>query len=204
MQDLIIYNENQVIIQANEKIYQDTQANFLQDYDKKVSYKTIDYNRATESCWLNGEAFQPYPNEVCEEILNSIDTLLAKKAEREAPPAPTLKELKVQKITDLKNTRDNKEVLPINYQGYSFDYDAKARDRISAAIVALEVAGASATLTWTTTDNKDVKVSASDLRGVIAQVALRSDKLHTAYRKAKEQVEVATTKEEVENVALEV
>lgn len=35
MQDLIIYNEKQVIIQANEKIYQDTQANFLQDYGKK-------------------------------------------------------------------------------------------------------------------------------------------------------------------------
>lgn len=117
-------------------------------------------------------------------------------------PLPTLEEIKTAKIAELKAERDSKEVEPINYQGYSFDYDSKARDRISAAIIALEVAGASAALTWTTADNQDVKVTASDLRGIIAQVALRSDKLHTAYRKAKEKVESATTKEEVEAIIL--
>ena len=115
-----------------------------------------------------------------------------------------LKVIKQRKITELKYQRDKAEVEPIIYQGYSFDYDDKARDRISAAIVALEVLGASVTLIWTTADNKDVKVTASDLRGIIAQVALRSDKLHTAYRKAKEKVETAITKAEVENVVLEV
>ncbi len=119
-------------------------------------------------------------------------------------PLPTLEEIKQRKIAALKAQRDEAEVEPIAYQGYSFDYDAKARDRISAAIVALEVAGASTTLTWTTADNKDVKVTASDLRGIIAQVAVRSDKLHTAYRKAKEKVETAITKAEVKNVVLEV
>ncbi len=111
---------------------------------------------------------------------------------------------KNRRIETLKMQRDKAEVEPIEYQGYSFDYDSKARDRISAAIVALEVAGASATLTWTTADNKDVKVTASDLRGIIAQVALRSDKLHTAYRKAKEKVGAATTKAEVKDIVLEV
>lgn len=115
-----------------------------------------------------------------------------------------LEVIKQRKITELKYQRDKAEVEPIIYQGYSFDYDDKARDRISAAIIALEVAGASVTLTWTTADNQDVKVTASDLRGIIAQVALRSDKLHTAYRKAKEKVETAITKAEVENVVLEV
>lgn len=119
-----------------------------------------------------------------------------------ALPLPTLEEIKTAKIAELKAQRDEAEVEPITYQGYAFDYDSKARDRISAAIVALEVTGASATLTWTTADNRDVKVTASDLRGIIAQVAVRSDKLHTAYRKAKEKVEAAATKEEVENVAL--
>ncbi|WP_455999520.1 DUF4376 domain-containing protein [Phascolarctobacterium succinatutens] len=115
-----------------------------------------------------------------------------------------LEVIKQRKIAELKYQRDKAEVEPIIYQGYSFDYDDKARDRISAAIVALEVLGASVTLIWTTADNKDVKVTASDLRGIIAQVALRSDKLHTAYRKAKEKVETAITKAEVENVVLEV
>ena len=115
-----------------------------------------------------------------------------------------LEVIKQRKITELKYQRDKAEVEPIIYQGYSFDYDDKARDRISAAIVALEILGASVTLTWTTADNKDVKVTASDLRGVIAQVALRSDKLHNAYRKAKEKVGAASTKEEVEAMELEV
>ena len=114
----------------------------------------------------------------------------------------SLESIKEHKILTLKIQRDNLEVEPIAYQGYAFDYDSKARDRINAAIIALEVAGSSALLTWTTTDNQDVKVSASDLRGVIAQVALRSDKLHTAYRKAKEKVEVATTKEDIEAIEL--
>ena len=110
--------------------------------------------------------------------------------------------LKERKIETLKMQRDKAEVEPITYQGYSFDYDEKARERINAAIIALEVAGASATLTWTTADNKDVKVTASDLRGIIAQVALRSDKLHSAYRRAKEKVATASAKEEVEAITL--
>ena len=113
-----------------------------------------------------------------------------------------LESIKERKIEALKMQRDKAEVEPIAYQGYSFDYDDKARDRISAAIIALEGAGSSATLTWTTADNKDVKVTASDLRGIIAQVALRSDKLHMVYRKAKEKVETTTTKEEVESINL--
>lgn len=109
---------------------------------------------------------------------------------------------KNRRIEILKMQRDKAEVEPIEYQGYSFDYDDKARERINAAIIALEVAGVSAALIWTTADNQDVKVTASDLRAIIAQVALRSDKLHTAYRKAKEKVETATTKEEVEAINL--
>ena len=123
-------------------------------------------------------------------------------------PAPTDAELlasaKPAKIAELKAERDAREVEPVECDGNLYDYDSKARERINAAIIALEVAGASATLTWTTADNRDVKVTASDLRGIIAQVALRSDKLHTAYRKAKGKVEAATTKEEVENIVLEV
>lgn len=111
---------------------------------------------------------------------------------------------KARKIETLKMQRDEAEVEPIIYQGYSFDYDDKARERINAAIIALEVTGTSATLTWTTADNQDVKVTASDLRAIIAQVALRSDKLHTAYRKAKEKVEAAITKAEVKNIVLKV
>lgn len=118
-------------------------------------------------------------------------------------PLPTLEEIKQHKIAELKVERDIKEVEPIEYQGYSFDYDSKARDRINAAIIALDVQGANASIDWTTADNADVKVTADDLRCVIAAVAQRSNALHVAYRAAKNKVGQAITVAEVEAVTLD-
>ena len=115
-------------------------------------------------------------------------------------PIETLRE---RKIMELKRQRDTAEVTPIEYNGHSFDYDDKARDRINAAIIALSLQGKGATIDWTTADNQDVKVTANDLRMVIAAVAVRSNTLHTAYRAAKEKVEAAQNKEEVEAIKLE-
>lgn len=113
-----------------------------------------------------------------------------------------IENVKQRKILMLKRQRDTAEVEPIEYGGHSFDYDDKARDRISAAIIALDVQGEGASIDWTTADNKDVKVTADDLRMVIAAVAVRSNSLHTAYRAAKEQVEQATTAAEIEKITL--
>lgn len=115
---------------------------------------------------------------------------------------PTLDEVKAAKVAELKEQRDAQEVEPITYNGYPFDFDIKARERINAAIIALENAGEGTSLIWTTADDRDTEVTASDLRGIIAQVALRSDKLHSAYREAKIKVESAPTKNEVEAVTL--
>lgn len=99
---------------------------------------------------------------------------------------------------------DSKKVEPITYNGNRYDYDDKARERINAAIIALDVQGADASIDWTTADNADVKVTANDLKMIIAAVAVRSNKLHTAYRIAKEKVEEATTAADVEAVTFEV
>lgn len=115
-----------------------------------------------------------------------------------------LEVVKQRKIMELKYQRDSKEVEPIEYNGHSFDYDDKARDRINAAIIALSLQGADASIDWTTADNQDVKVTANDLRMVIAAVAVRSNALHTAYRKARERVEAAQNKEEVGAIILKV
>ena len=116
--------------------------------------------------------------------------------------------IKQRKITELKYQRDKAEVEPIVYNENTYDYDDKARERINAAIIALDVqsnlAKTTASIDWTTADNKDVKVTADDLRMVIASVAQRSNNLHVAYRVAKEKIEKASTKEEVEAITLEV
>ena len=159
------------------------------------TYKNKDYTTFRELSETLGKDGIFIPLSISEDSLKDLGVTVTTEEE-------SLESVKEHKILTLKIQRDNLEVEPITYQGYAFDYDSKARDRINAAIIALEVAGSSALLTWTTTDNQDVKVSASDLRGVIAQVALRSDKLHTAYRKAKEKVGAATTKEDIEAIEL--
>jgi hypothetical protein len=118
-------------------------------------------------------------------------------------PERTIDEVKADKVQSLKTERDSKEVEPITYNGNSYDYDDKARERINAAIIALDVQGADASIDWTTADNADVRVTANDLRMVIAAVAQRSNALHVAYRVAKAKVEQATTVAEVEAVTLD-
>lgn len=113
-----------------------------------------------------------------------------------------LENIKQRKILMLKRQRDTAEVEPIEYNGNSFDYDEKARDRINAAIIALSLQGEDASIDWTTADNQDVKVTANDLRMVIAAVAVRSNALHTAYRKAKEKVEAAQNKADIEKITM--
>ena len=113
-------------------------------------------------------------------------------------PSQPLDELKQAKITEFKNIRDAEEVKPIEYNGNLFDYDEKARDRINSAIIALDMTGQS--IEWTTADNTNITVTANDLRGVIANVAVRSNELHIKYRELKEQVEACTTKEDLDKI----
>lgn len=120
-------------------------------------------------------------------------------AETEEP----IENVKQRKIVELKRQRDAAEVEPISYGGRLYDYDDKARDRIAAAIIALDVQGEGAKISWTTADNEDAVVTAQDLRMIIAAVAVRSNALHTAYRVAKAQIEAAVTADEVRAVCME-
>lgn len=119
-------------------------------------------------------------------------------AEAEEP----IESIRARKIMELKRQRDVAEVEPISYNGNSYDYDSKARDRIAAAIIALDVQGEGTTIKWTTADNEDAVVTAQDLRMIIAAVAVRSNALHTAYRAAKAKVEAAQSKDEIDTISI--
>lgn len=159
------------------------------------AWEQVEDNRSTEY-WLPGEGYGTPAHEMKE--LGPLPEGATTTA-----PEQTLDELKAAKLKALKAERDNKEVEPIEYNGNSFDYDEKARDRINAAIIALEVAGEGTSLEWTCADNTDATVTAADLRNIIAAVALRSNTLHIAYRTAKTAVEAAQSKEELEAIVLE-
>lgn len=119
-------------------------------------------------------------------------------AETEEP----IENVKQRKIMELKRQRDAAEVEPIEYGGHLYDYDSKARDRISAAIIWLDAQGDGAKISWTTADNEDSAVTAHDLRMIIAYAAERNNKLHTAYNTAKEQVEAAQSKAEIDAISI--
>ena len=158
-------------------------------------YKDKTYTNVYELSEALGKDGVFIPLSISDEALAELGVTVM----REEEP---LENVKQRKILMLKRQRDAAEVTPIEYNGHSFDYDDKARDRINAAIVALELQGEGATIDWTTADNQDVKVTANDLRMVIAAVAVRSNTLHMAYRKARELVEATSTAEEVEAVTM--
>lgn len=163
----------------------------------KYKYKDKTYTHTYPLSEALGKEGIFIPLSISDESLAELGVIITHEEE-------PLEVIKQRKIAELKYQRDEAEVEPIAYNGHSYDYDSKARDRISAAIIALELQGEGATIEWTTADNADTPVTANDLKMIIAAVAVRSNALHTAYRKAKEKVEAATTKEEVKNVVLEV
>lgn len=111
-------------------------------------------------------------------------------------PAP-LEYIKHKKQLEFKSNRDEEEVLPIEYNNNLYDYDEKARDRINAAIIALNLQGPEATIDWTTADNKSANLTALDLQMIIGAIAIRSNELHVKYRNLKDSIAEASTEEEI-------
>lgn len=161
------------------------------------TYKEQTYSNLYELSEVLGKEGVFIPLSIGDESLTELGVTVTHEEE-------PLENIKQRKILMLKRQRDTAEVEPIEYNGHSFDYDDKARDRINAAIIALELQGEETTIEWTTADNADTPVTANDLKMIIAAVAVRSNKLHTAYRIAKEKVEEATTAADVETVTLEI
>lgn len=159
------------------------------------TYKEQDYSNLYDLSEALGKDGIFIPLSISNEALAELGVTVM----REEEPIENVKQ---RKILMLKRQRDAAEVEPISYGGRLYDYDDKARDRIAAAIIALDVQGEGAKISWTTADNEDAVVTAQDLRMIIAAVAVRSNALHTAYRVAKAQVEAAVTADEVRAVAM--
>ena len=162
---------------------------------KTYTYKANSYDNLYDLAEALAHDGTFIPRTISDTDLEQLSVVVA---EAEEP----IENVRARKIIELKRQRDAAEVEPVEYGGHLYDYDSKARDRIAAAIIALDVQGDGAKISWTTADNEDAVVTAQDLRMIIAAVAARSNKLHTAYRVAKAQVEAASTAEEVEAVIM--
>lgn len=162
---------------------------------KTYTYKANSYDNLYDLAEALAHDGTFIPRTISDTELEQLGVVVA---EEEEP----IENIRARKIMELKLQRDAAEVEPVEYGGYLYDYDSQARDRIAAAIIALDVQGDGAKISWTTANNEDAVVTAQDLRMIIASVAARSNKLHTAYRTAKAQVEAAGTTEEVEAVTM--
>lgn len=161
---------------------------------KTYTYKTKRYDNFYDLSEALGADGVFIPRTISDTDLKELGVAVV---EAEEPIA----NIRARKIVELKRQRDSKEVEPIAYGGNLYDYDSKARDRIAAAIIALDVQGEGASISWTTADNDDVVVTVQDLRAIVAAVAVRSNLLHIAYRTAKAQVEAAQ-KAEIDAISI--
>lgn len=204
---------NDVLIIDGQKEYHEDKATFFLDggtltpikvtregVTEVVEPKEVIYDD-NQCCCVVNDVFYDYPNDDLDGYIALVDTFIKSKADREYVP-PTFEEIVAAKLSELKTTRDTLETEPIEYNGNRYDYDDKARDRINAAIIALDIAGEGASLSWTTAGNTEATVTANDLRAIIAAVAVRSNELHIRYRNAKAKVEEAQTAEELEAIEL--
>lgn len=114
-------------------------------------------------------------------------------------PKPALDEIKLQKIEALKQERSNREEAPVAYLEKLWDFDAKARDRITAAITALEMSEMEY-IVWTAYDDTSSALTANDLKGIIATAAIRGNELHEQYRVLRDAVNAATSQEEIDAI----
>lgn len=162
----------------------------------KYNYKDNQYNSIYDLSEALGHEGVFIPLSLSDEALAGLGVTVM----REEEPIENVKQ---RKILMLKRQRDVAEVEPIAYNGHLYDYDSKARERINAAIIALDQQGADAAIAWTTADDNDVTVTAADLRAVIAAVAMRSNALHVKYRTLKHQVQECKTMEELEAIKWE-
>lgn len=83
MSDLFLIRKGEVNLLKNDILYIDTVENFKLDGANVPDDLTeIDYVPELKQCKLNGEYFQPFPNEFAEECFTNFDTLVANKKKR--------------------------------------------------------------------------------------------------------------------------
>ena len=143
-----------------------------------------------------------YPDSSMDMIFSNIDSYLQAQAKRNAPPEPSLDEVKETKIEEMKAERDYREVQVIEYNGKSFDYDAKSRERINQARQYLEDNNLESIL-WTCADGTLTLVTVEDFKNINTISATRSTELHEQYNKLKVYINGLSDIEQVKEVTFD-
>lgn len=115
---------------------------------------------------------------------------------------PTLDDVKERKIEQLKSERDNEEESPVTTDLGDFDFDVKARARITGAKDVLR--GTENKIEWTLADNTTFEVGFAELKNVTDIAAVRCNALHLKYRDLRDLVNSCTNIRDVEKISWDV
>ena len=193
MQDLMVIKGERVIVQASNKVYEDSLENFILDGGENLpdDVESLDYNKTVKSCWINDVAFQKFPNEYAERVLASIAELVSNKENREHEEAL---EQEAEQLANL--TQEEKDSLAlflakeeraqavsnitVELDGMVFDGNEASQSRMGRTIAAAVALGVDLTTekrTWVLADHSIVEVTIAQLAQVLklagdAQTAL--------------------------------
>lgn len=117
-----------------------------------------------------------------------------------------LDHLKTKKKEEINQARDKAEQGGFEYMGKVFDSDQISCQRISTATQALQLmnlseSGSIPVITWTCADNTTIDLTASDLAGLVIALMEHSNSCHQKATELKEQIEKATTEEELNAIS---
>ncbi|MBA3622940.1 MAG: DUF4376 domain-containing protein [Methylibium sp.] len=114
-----------------------------------------------------------------------------------------LTQRKADKWAEIKAERDRLEAAGFPYLGTRFDADPRSVLRIVSAVQAAQAAagtGKPFTVAWTGQNNRAVPMNAAALAGMSVALATFADELHQSARALREQIESATTAEQIEEI----
>lgn len=136
-------------------------------------------------------------------VWNGINWEYKEEPKEPVEPEPSLDEVKETKIEEMKAERDYREVQDIEYNGKTYDYDDKSRERLSRAQQYLEDNGLESIL-WTCADNTFSLLSIEDFKNINTVSATRSSALHEQYNRLKIYVNGLTSADEVNAVTFDI
>ena len=106
----------------------------------------------------------------------------------------------MKKREEINTARDNAEQGGFEYLGKVFDSDPVSCQRIALAsqtAMMCKQAGQEFTVIWTCQDNTTIELDADTMMGVLIALTQWSNTCHTKASALKEQLELATTEEEI-------
>lgn len=106
----------------------------------------------------------------------------------------SLGEFKVQKWTEIKSKRDDFEFGSFDFEGNQYDSDQVSQGRILGAVLA------GLPQIWTLANNTTASLSAEQLKSLYAALQMHVAIAHERGRIAREAIQAATTKEQIEAI----